>query len=169
MDVKKTVALCALLAAGCLDKSGGTMTPQEVDPVVREAALSAFAGCMTKANWDTSNMGAWATKTVEGGTVCSSCHGQRGFYVATEIDSEDMFNSNRMQLFIGAFFAVDAKTEEVVGAYDKLDLKGGGVATHPTFATGQGDTHYEYLETFVQLTNQAKADGACAASGFYVP
>jgi hypothetical protein len=158
------IILMVCIGTGCLDKSGNT--EPEIDPIIRTMALAAFSGCMTLDNWNTAQMGAWATKDVEGGVVCSSCHGQGGWFFDTNIDSTEMFNRNRLETFIGGFFTVDPETEEVISAVTKLEGKGAGTATHPTFATGQADAHFQYLEQFVQLTNAAKAAGTCEPAGF---
>lgn len=136
------------------------------------SALEEWSGCMTIANWNAANMGAWADKGAEGDAVCGSCHfrGLMGF--DTSLDPTEMFERNRYEVFIRGFFALSGT--DVVPAFDKLRSKGQGDNSHPTFLVGNatdggGDIHFESLQQFYTLTKAAKDAGSCGAPGFPTP
>ncbi|RMH40873.1 MAG: hypothetical protein D6689_12510 [Deltaproteobacteria bacterium] len=140
--------------------------PVNVDP------LAEWSGCMNLTNWDASGMATWADKPTEGGTVCSSCHGDGLARFFANTDDTLMFTYNRYETFITGFFTIGTRpdgTVDIVPAYAKLDLKGGGANNHPTFAVGDADPYYQALETFYQLTLQRRQAGLCDPPGFPTP
>jgi len=165
-----TAALFATLTTACINGSiDGQSTVREApDTVAKVNLLAEFSGCMTQEDWDASSMGDWAQKPVEGGTVCSSCHGQGLALFDTNVDSVEMFTRNRLEVFMtaGGFFTTNDDGSAVVGSTATLDVKGGGLGAHPTYGTGQGDPDYQNLAVFVQLTNDRLAAGDCLESDF---
>lgn len=154
---------------------GGDEDPVDADS---RQLLAQWSGCMTIANWDAADMGDWADKNAEGGTVCSSCHNDGLHRFNTNTTNNDMFAMNRYELFIIGFFTVKLNldgTGEIIPAYDKLERMGNGTTLHPTFnycsaeQVENGDCNdddFLALEQFHQLTNQALAQGACGPAEF---
>jgi hypothetical protein len=144
------------------------------DPVTQDSkqALAEWSGCMTKANWDTAQMGTWANKNAEGGTVCSSCHNDGLQRFNANADNDTMFEMNRYEVFIISFFTVKTNldsTVEVIPAYDKLVRMGNGSTLHPTYNTNLADTQFTRLQNFYDLTKQAKVNGLCGPAQFPQP
>ena len=186
LAIATALALALGLAPACV---GSELTPIEPSgpdagepgdppPANPDAApvnvdlLAEWSGCMTQVNWDAAQMGSWSQKLSEGGTVCSSCHGDGLGQFNTDTDNVAMYASNRYAVFITGFFSLGVLPGgevDVVPAYDKLSRKGGGDNNHPTFAVGQGDEHYEHLDTFYQLTMQARQAGLCGPPEFPTP
>src|SRR5262249_1165180 len=123
------------------------------------------SSCMTIENWNASGMGAWAHKQVEGGAECNLCHGAGGWKVDTNVNSDEMFRRNRLQTFVFAFFTTDGKT--VLTATPKLEAKGNGEDTHPTFQVQ--DAYFANLDQFFQLTDARRVAGQCGPPGFPAP
>ena len=178
----------SLAAAGCMDMetsfppptpdddpapagadAGAVADEPDAEPVPTDAEPYAeLSGCMTLANWETAQMGSWANKPTEGGTVCSSCHGDGLARFHTDADPASMFQYNRYEVFITGFFTleVDAGEVVVVPALDKLMLKGAGEGSHPTYITGPGDVYFQRLQQFYDLTMATKAAGGCGPAEF---
>jgi hypothetical protein len=136
------------------------------------SALAEFSGCMTSANWTTAQMGTWANKRAEGGTVCASCHADGLQRFNTNADANLMFEANKKELFIIGFFTVRVNndgTNTVVPAMDKLRRMGDGTTYHPTFDIGADNTHVGRLQQFYDLTMAAKTAGTCGAPMFPPP
>jgi hypothetical protein len=169
--------------AGCLDLESPPPPPPPDNPGTPDAgvvidepdaeplpvdALAQWSGCMTIANWDTALMGAWANKPTEGGTVCSSCHGDGLARFHTDVDNNAMFQMNRYEVFISGFFTqtVGPSGIEVVPAVEKLRLKGGGAGDHPTYNTSPSDPYFLALDQFHQLTLGVKQAGTCGPAEF---
>jgi hypothetical protein len=133
--------------------------------------LAQWSGCMTFDHWQASNMAGWAYKATEGGTVCSSCHGDGLARFDTHIDAAEMFQRNRYETFITGFFTLTSDTGalDVAPALEKLERVAGGDQDHPTFPTGQADPHIQALERFYQLTIDTRAAGGCGPADFPAP
>lgn len=178
----------SLLAVGCMDMeasfppptpdedptpagpdAGAVEDEPDAEPLPTDSdPYAEFSGCMTIANWDTAQMGAWANKPTEGGTVCASCHGEGLARFHTDADPNSMFQYNRYEVFITGFFTLEVQDGEVivVPAMDKLILKGAGEGSHPTYITGPGDPYFQALQQFHELTLATKAAGGCGPAEF---
>lgn len=136
-------------------------------PANARQALAQFAGCMSIANWETAQMGQWARKEANN-QDCNSCHTAGAGGLATPSTSNIMFQMNRMEIFVKAFFTVDTKpdgTSTVVVNYDKLTNKANATG-HPQYNFDAGNQHYQYLTNFYNLTMADMAANLCAAPGF---
>jgi len=155
------------------DERGGDIGGDDPPlPTDSKQALAQWSGCMTKANWDTAQMGTWANKGTEGGTVCASCHNDGLQRMNTNDDNDTMFEMNRYELFIIGFFTVKVETDgtnTVIPAYDKLVRMGNGSTLHPTFNTSLDDQYFVRLQNFYDLTMQTKASGLCGPAQFPQP
>jgi len=149
-------------AGAVVDEPDAEPPPVDVEP------LAEWSGCMTIANWDTAQMGSWANKPTEGGTVCSSCHGDGLAKFNASTDPNEMFQYNRYEVFITGFFTltVDGGVVSVVPATDKLMRKGSGEGNHPTFITAPSDIYFQRLQQFYDLTAATKAAGGCGPAEF---
>jgi len=131
-------------------------------------ALAAWSGCMSLTNWIQADMGSWADKNAEGGTVCSSCHADGLQRFNTNGDETEMFTMNRYELFIIGFFTVSLDPESgdanIVPAIDKLERMGNGTTLHPTYSID--NEHFDRLEQFYQLTLQDQQAGGCGPATF---
>lgn len=138
--------------------------PGDGDPAPAASALAAWSGCMTKANWDATGMGAWSDKQTEDGDGCATCHDDGAYRFNTNDDNDQMFQLNRYPLYIIGFFtvAVDPDgTEHVVPAHDKLVRMGNGSTLHPRFGMAEGDPYFGYLDDFHAATAAIQAAGQC--------
>jgi hypothetical protein len=141
----------------------GIVAPPDAEPVAVDP-MAQWSGCMLLVNWNAANMGSWAQKPAEGGTVCASCHGDGLARFNADSNADLMFAYNRYEVFIGGFFTLATAADgtlDVITAKDKLKLKGSGISAHPTYATGDADPYFSALETFHLLTWQARRDGIC--------
>lgn len=141
-------------------------------PTDSKAALAQWSGCMTKANWDTAQMGSWSDKPAEGGTVCSSCHNDGLQRFNANADNDTMFEMNRYEVFIISFFTVRVNldnTTTVIPAYDKLQRMGNGSTLHPTYNMALDDTYFARLQNFYDLTMETKTQGLCGPAEFPQP
>lgn len=176
-----TAIVISLLAAGCLEMeappapppgtpdAGSVVDEPDATPVPTDTEpLAEWSGCMTLGNWEAAGMGAWSNKATEGGTVCSSCHGDGLARFNSNVDTTAMYQYNRYEVFITGFFTLSGEDGEVVvvPATEKLDNKGAGSNNHPTYITSPGDPYYQALDQFYQLTLQQKAAGLCGPATF---
>ncbi|HVV82155.1 MAG TPA: hypothetical protein VHE35_03720 [Kofleriaceae bacterium] len=124
-------------------------TPREV--------LAKWAACMDFADWSTSGMGDWATKTSSSG-ACMSCHheGAGGYYAVG--DSQKMFDVNRYESMITFFFTVQQNgiENEVVVNEDRPCGRSLGGVTHPGYVCP--DEYMDKLHDFYDKTKAGLAN-----------
>lgn len=154
----------------------GTPPPGPSGTVSSRQALAKFAACMVVGDWQDNNMGSWNNKGSNNGN-CSNCHaetGAGGFY--TSNSSTTMFEMNRTELFIRAFFTtqpVDPTNPMsdfmVVPNMPKLMAKGSGQGgQHPNYNVNENDQYFLRLNAFYTAT-QARLASCTAPAVFPTP
>lgn len=152
----------------------GTPPPAPAGRVSSRQALAKFSACMNFGAW-TENIGgltmtSWATKQSNQGQ-CNSCHGagDGAFYAYN--DAQMMFDMNRTELFMRAFFTTkpinpnDPNSDfMVVPNMMKLKSKGSGAGgLHPNYQIDDG--YFTRLQAFYDTT-QAGLAGCTATPQF---
>jgi|GEM_PF-2017763 len=156
----------------------GTPDPGPVGQISSRQALAKFAACMVVGDWDLNvggrTMGDWNDKGTNNGENCSNCHaetGAGGFY--TSNSSATMFEMNRTELFMRAFFttkAVDPNNPMsdfmVMPNMPKLMAKGSGDGgNHPNYNVQANDSYFLRLQAFYDATQLRLAN--CTAPAVF--
>jgi hypothetical protein len=159
----------------------GTPPPGPVGQISSRQALAKFAACMVVGDWDANinnrTMGDWNDKGTNNGEQCKNCHmetGAGGYY--TSNTSSTMFEMNRTELFIRAFFTttpVDPTNPmsdfKVVPNMPKLIAKGSGAGgLHPNYNVDPTDSYFVRLTAFYDATT-ARLPGCTAPAVFPTP
>jgi len=146
-----------LSAATLGDRSTGFHLPGPTDDL-----LALFSGCLTRADFDASNMGpAWRGLATATGS-CTSCHGygEYGFIASSDELLFEAITTDRY--YMTQFFAVDEVLGRVVVAEQQLAIVATGVPPyqqHPRFSLDDGGI--QALRAWYALANARSDAGTC--------
>lgn len=151
----------------------GEPPPTPTGRISSRQALAKFSACMNYGDWSANignlTMTSWANKNTNNGQQCDTCHaaGDGGLY--TYDNGQMMFDMNRTELFMRAFFTTkpvnpaDPNSDYmVVPNMMKLRSKGSGAGgLHPNYGVGENDPYFLRLQAFYDATMAGLA--GCAA------
>jgi hypothetical protein len=134
-----------------------------------ERVLSAFAGCMTIANFNTANMAnAWGNLNAQNNQQCENCHGNGGEGFIASRDANAFFGVvSTKKMFFLQYFTVDLTMGAAAAKVKINEVSFKGVATaqdphreHPTF-NATNNNGMTALKAFYDSTSLAVTGGAC--------
>jgi len=148
-----------LRSAGPAPEPGGVITSAQ--------AKITWAGCMTLADWNQTDMGGWSNRATSEG-ACSNCHNDGAYRMNTNDDDADMFSFNRQEVFIQGFFSISIDVASgnafMIADHAKLTRMsngGGAGGLHPTFNYNPDSSYYQRLDEFTLLTQNRLSTLGC--------